>query len=218
MLKDGAVSLRRWLVASLRLGGGAGGGSGPETLDAVNDDAIKSALASVCAQSPAIDPAASLRNMRWLGFFGDRTLPPPESGRLNGGDHTTAPPLDVLSHLLQSEPGMGYATDGSGKQERDMALMRHVVRAEYPAEGGRPVRKVRIDSTLIEYGSDVAGGDSAMARTVGYCSAVAAQLVLDGRLSGLSGCATPVQREVYEPLLEGLEAHGIKMEEEEVEE
>jgi hypothetical protein len=51
-------------------------------------------------------------------------------------------------------------------------------------------------------------GDSAMARTVALPAAVAARLVVDGRIASV-GVRIPVDPEIYEPVLSALEPMGI---------
>jgi saccharopine dehydrogenase (NADP+, L-glutamate forming) len=103
-------------------------------------------------------------------------------------------PLDVLEMLmlkrLQYEEG-----------ERDMVVLQH----EFVAVDERG-KKQKITSTLIDFG--VPGGDSSMARTVGLPAAVGTRLVLEGRIRR-TGVSVPVHPEVYGPILEELENHGI---------
>jgi len=103
-------------------------------------------------------------------------------------------PLDVLEMLmlkrLQYEEG-----------ERDMVVLQH----EFVAVDDRG-KKQKITSTLIDFG--VPGGDSSMARTVGLPAAVGTRLVLEGRIRR-TGVSVPVHPEVYGPILEELENHGI---------
>lgn len=103
-------------------------------------------------------------------------------------------PLDVLEKLmlkrLQYEEG-----------ERDMVVLQH----EFVAVDERG-KKQKITSTLIDFG--VPGGDSSMARTVGLPAAAGTRLVLEGRIRR-TGVSVPVHPEVYGPILEELENHGI---------
>ena len=109
-------------------------------------------------------------------------------------------PLDTLVALLTSKPEMSFAAG-----ERDMALMRHEVRASFP-DGTEEAHS----ATLIEY-ADLVKGHTAMAHTVGYTAALAALLILDGGVEGVSGVQRPITRRFYGPLLAGLEAEGIAM-------
>lgn len=120
---------------------------------------------------------------------------------LPAGPHT---PLDLfaylLSHKLKYQPG-----------EQDMVVLSHEIKTK--DKRGEEVHT----STLISYGTQVADmffkGErpaSAMARTVGYPVAIAALLVVDEAIS-LRGVHGPLRREIYEPVLEGLEEVGIRM-------
>ena len=68
---------------------------------------------------------------------------------------------------------------------------------------GRPGTRI---STLVAFGEP--SGDSAMARTVALPAAVAARLVVDGRIASV-GVRIPVDPEIYEPVLSALEPMGI---------
>ena len=72
-------------------------------------------------------------------------------------------------------------------------------------------RREKIMSTLIDYGDP--GGDSSMARTVGLPAAVGTRLILDGKIRR-KGVCLPVHPEIYEPILEDLEAHSLSFKEE----
>jgi saccharopine dehydrogenase-like NADP-dependent oxidoreductase len=121
--------------------------------------------------------------LRWAGLFTGRRLEIPE-----------AAPIDVLCGRLAD--ALAYAPG-----ERDMIVLRHefgVVDAD-----GRDATRV---STLVAFGDP--GGDSAMARTVSLPAAVAARLILDGRITA-TGVRIPVDAEIYEPVLDALEPMGI---------
>jgi saccharopine dehydrogenase (NADP+, L-glutamate forming) len=91
-------------------------------------------------------------------------------------------------------------------EERDLVVMQHELTTQVGNE------KEYLSSSLVEYGQ--VGGFSAMARTVGYPVAVAAELILDGKVEGLSGVLTPTIPELYEPMLNRLEkVAGIKFSE-----
>jgi len=76
--------------------------------------------------------------------------------------------------------------------ERDMIVLQHEFLTR--TESGRTERIV---STLIDYG--IPGGDSSMSRTVGLPAAI--------------GVHVPVHPEIYGPILEELEALGVRFEE-----
>lgn len=131
-----------------------------------------------------------LESMEWLGFLSEGE--PFARG---------ASVLDSFSALLEKK--LRYE-----EGERDMVVMQHDLVVE--RAGSRGERR-RVRSTLIEYGE--AGGWSAMAKTVGYPVAVAAELILEGAVR-VRGVRAPVERAVYEPLLARLESTaGIRFKE-----
>lgn len=90
--------------------------------------------------------------------------------------------------------------------ERDMIVLRH----EFLAGSGSG-RTEKIVSTLVDYG--VPGGASSMSRTVGLPAAIAARLVLEGKIRR-NGVEVPVHPEIYVPILEELRTLGIRFTEE----
>jgi len=126
---------------------------------------------------------AVMKRFFWAGLFSDRPL-----------GSTKMAPIDALSDRLAVS--MAYA-----QGERDMIVLRHEFGIVDP--DGRPGTRV---STLVAFGEP--GGDSAMARTVALPAAVAAGLILDGRIAS-TGVRIPVDPEIYEPVLDALEPMGI---------
>lgn len=120
----------------------------------------------------------------WLGLFSDRPLPAEKIA-----------PLDVLCTLFLEK--CSYDPN-----ERDMIILHHDFRAEYP---DKPAE--RITSTLIDYG--IPGGDSSMSRTVGLPAAMATKLILEGKID-MAGVHIPVEPRIYEPVLAELETENIK--------
>jgi saccharopine dehydrogenase-like NADP-dependent oxidoreductase len=116
--------------------------------------------------------------MDWLGLFGNDPLPCEKSS-----------PMDVLGGRLLEK--LQYR-----EGERDMIVLHHEFRAEYPKG-----RKERITSTLIDFG--IPRGDSAMSRTVSLPAAIAARLMLEGRIKE-TGVHIPVNPLIYEPVLDEL--------------
>ena len=149
--------------------------------------------------SDGVDPKADLANhlgipadakpiadLEWLGLFSDDPLPE--------GANTY---LDVVAQRMLSK--MEYASG-----ERDMLVMQH----EFVVE--RPDRKERITSTMVDYG--IPNGDSSMSRLVGLPAAIAARLILLGKIAP-TGVQTPVIPEIYEPVLAELATLGVSFRE-----
>jgi saccharopine dehydrogenase-like NADP-dependent oxidoreductase len=131
--------------------------------------------------------AKPLTDLEWLGFFSDGVVP--EGART---------PIDILTARMESK--MRYKPG-----ERDMLIMQHEFIAEYPE------RREAITATMIDYG--IPYGDTSMSRTVGLPAAIAARMILQGEIDGLSGVHVPVIPEIYEPVLAELEKVGISLEE-----
>lgn len=132
--------------------------------------------------------APVLDRLAWLGLYDDEPVP-----------FAHGSPLDVLTARMVER--LQYM-----RGERDMIALRHefLVRR---ADG----RLEHIQSTLIDYG--VPGGDSSMSRTVGLPVAIAARLVLEGRIRR-TGVLIPTFPEAYLPILAELRTLGIEFREE----
>jgi saccharopine dehydrogenase (NADP+, L-glutamate forming) len=139
------------------------------------DADLRSELASTLGVDPSFD---TMMRMDWLGLLDDRLLP-----------DTAKSPLDSLAALMLEK--MPFHRD-----ERDLCVMQHEIEGTYPSG-----ERQQVTSTLVEYGQP--GGDSAMARTVGLPAAIAAAMILDGRISD-RGVLVPVLPSIYEPILDEL--------------
>jgi saccharopine dehydrogenase (NADP+, L-glutamate forming) len=141
-------------------------------------------LAARVAEILDVDVASdTITRMEWLGLFTDDPIP--------WDDLPTRSPLDALaSRMLPLMPLV--------KGERDLCIMQHEIVGEY-ASGAREA----ITSTLVAFGEP--GGDSAIARTVGLPAAIAATMVLDGRIAD-RGVLAPVLPSIYVPVLDELAA------------
>ena len=131
--------------------------------------------------------SVTIKKMAWLGLLSEHKVP-----------LSDASPFDLFAHLMQKKL---IFKDG----EVDLLVQHH----EFIAEFGQD-RKEKITATMVETG--VPGEDSAMARTVGLPAAIAAGLILKGKIT-LSGVRIPVAPEIYEPVLTELGTMGIGFEE-----
>jgi len=127
--------------------------------------------------------AVTIKKMAWLGLLSDIKVP-----------LSDASPFDLFAYLMQKKL---IFEDG----EVDLLMQHH----EFIAAFGQD-RKKKITATMVEKG--IPGEDSAMARTVGLPAAIAAGLILKGKIP-LSGVRIPVVPEIYEPVLAELETMGI---------
>jgi alpha-aminoadipic semialdehyde synthase len=139
--------------------------------------------------------------LQWLSLHGSSsnvTMPPVPTQPLA--------PLDIFAYLLANR--LKYES-----YEKDMVVLHHefIVPSNNTGEISKHVKEEEVyTSQLIAYGTSEA---SAMARTVGIPVALAALLVLDGRVA-LRGVHGPMDKSVYRPVLNGLEEVGIGMKEE----
>ena len=90
------------------------------------------------------------------------------------------------------------------KDERDMVLMHHEIHGIF----GDDVVEVH-NSSLQVFGDEKM---TAMSKTVGYTTAIAAELILDGTIQK-KGLLLPTQKEIFIPCLNALEQEGLKFEE-----
>ncbi len=91
--------------------------------------------------------------------------------------------------------------------EKDMIVMYHKFGYELKGE------KKQIDSKLVVLGENQT--HTAMAKTVGLPVAMATLKILNGKIT-TPGVQIPINREVYEPILEELKSYGINFKEYEV--
>jgi saccharopine dehydrogenase (NAD+, L-glutamate forming) len=86
------------------------------------------------------------------------------------------------------------------EDDKDMIVMHHKFGYELKGE------KKQIESTMVHIGKDQ--NQTAMAKTVGLPVAIATLAILNRKIT-TPGVQIPITKEVYEPILKELEAHGI---------
>ncbi|XP_072856648.2 alpha-aminoadipic semialdehyde synthase, mitochondrial [Pogona vitticeps] len=123
-----------------------------------------------------------LEAVEWLGLLGDEPVPAAET--IVGA---------LAKHM---EAKLFYGTD-----ERDMIVMRTEIGIKHPS-GHLEDKYVN----LVVYGDTK--GYSAMAKTVGYPTAIAAKMVLDGEIN-TKGMVIPLTKNIYGPILQRVQAEGI---------
>jgi len=131
--------------------------------------------------------AAAVKRLEWLGLLSEELLP------ANAND-----PLTQLNAIMLKKLSMDA-------KDRDMVIMHHEFTAEFP--GGTTEN---LTSTLLDYG--IPGGDTSVARTVALPAAIAAKMILAGRLK-TPGIFIPVEPFIYEPILNELETLRIRFHE-----
>ncbi len=132
--------------------------------------------------------AHAMKAMEWLGIFENK----PMNRRLDT-------PFEVTSDLMIGKMMLG-------EKERDMVAMQHVFLSSYP-DGKREV----IKSSMLDFGTP--DTDTAIARTVALPAAVGVEMVLEQEIT-VKGVYIPVIPEIYNPILNSLEAMDIRMQEE----
>ncbi len=131
-----------------------------------------------------------MKKLDWLGLFSKKKI----------GLHNATPAL-ILENLLLKK----WKLEPS---DRDIIVMQHEF--DYKLDG----KKFRRFSTLILEGKDAE--DTAMAKLVGLPLGIFAKLVMLGKVQA-RGVHIPVQKEVYEPVLQELEEYGVVFREREEE-
>jgi saccharopine dehydrogenase-like NADP-dependent oxidoreductase len=136
------------------------------------------------------EESEEMEKIKWLGFFEDEKIGLPN-----------ATPAQILQQLLERKwilsPG-----------DKDMVIMQHQFKYEVDGEIKSLV------SSLIINGED--GLHTAMAKSVGLPLAVAAKLVVQGKIVP-RGVQIPVWKEIYGPVMEELKSLGIEFKEQEPE-
>lgn len=137
----------------------------------------------------ALNPVGEeMKRLTWSGFFSEETI---------GLEKAT--PAQVVEHILAKKWKLKI-------EDRDMIVMWH--RFVFVEQG----KEREIQASLIAKGDDAV--HTAMAKTVGLPLAIAAKLLLQGKLQE-RGVVVPIMRTLYEPILKELSELGINMNEEE---
>lgn len=143
------------------------------------------------AHTLGLDPNGEvMAKLDWLGLFGRERI------GVQG-----LSPAATLQHLLEAKWKLAPA-------DKDMVVMWH--RFRYTVEDLHQ----ELQASLVVLGDDPVR--TGMAKTVGLPLAFAARLVLGGAVKG-RGVLLPITPEIYDPILDALEAAGIVFNEEEVE-
>ena len=134
-----------------------------------------------------ISPTGTImKKLIWLGLFSDEKI---------GQNFQT--PMHVMTDLIKKKLPLPEG-------QRDMVILHHDIIADY----GENRKRERTISTLVDYG-DPKAKFTAIAKTVGAPAAIAAKLVLTGKLN-LTGCHIPTHTDIYPTVLEELKTLGIE--------
>lgn len=125
--------------------------------------------------------------MEWLGLFSNEKIPV-----------SLGSTFDLTSDLMLEKMMLP-------KGARDMVIMLHSFLVEKP-DGKKEV----IKSRLLDFATSE---DTSIARTVALPAAIAVKMILDGEIKS-TGVHIPIDKAIYEPVLNELESMGIAMVEE----
>lgn len=120
----------------------------------------------------------------YLELFSDKKITMPEGT-----------PAQLLQALLEEKWKLG-------ENDKDMIVMQH--QFEYSVKDQDAIQKK--ESSLVVIGKDQQY--TAMALTVGLPLAITVKNFLTGKFK-LSGVQIPIHKEIYEPMLQELEEHGV---------
>lgn len=124
-----------------------------------------------------------MKKLEWLGLFSKRRI-----------KVKNATPALILENLLLEKWALQ-------PQDRDMVIMQHVFEYELNR------RKRKLTSTLVMKGEN--SDDTAMSRLVGLPLGIFVKLLMLGKIS-TTGVNIPTMPEVYEPVMQELEALGVR--------
>lgn len=130
-----------------------------------------------------------MKRLTWLDLFEDTPIP-----------LTDASPAQILQHILEQKFSLAPG-------DKDMIVMWH--RFDYELDG----KTHELHSSMVAIGEDPTY--TAMSNTVGLPVAIAAKMILNGRID-LTGIQLPIIPEVYDPILDELNTLGIAFSEYEV--
>lgn len=130
-----------------------------------------------------------ISKIEWLGFFDNTKI-----------DLESATPAEVLQKLLESK----WLLE---EDDKDMIVMQH--QFIYELNGAEH----ELHSSFVTLGEDQTY--TGMAKTVGLPVGIATKLILKGIIKG-EGVKVPVEKDIYNPVLNELENHGIEFVEEEI--
>ena len=128
-----------------------------------------------------------VKKLDWLGLFDDVQV------SINSGTNSNLL-VDLMLKKLAYEP-----------HEKDMIIIHNEMVIEFPDR-----KEKRISSMLVE---GIPNGDSAMASAVSLPPAIAAKLILEGKITR-NGVCMPTTKEMYEPILEEMESFGFSFKKE----
>ena len=128
-----------------------------------------------------------VKKLDWLGLFDNVQI------SINSGTNSNLL-VDLMLKKMSYEP-----------HEKDMIIVHNEMIVEFPDR-----KEKQISSMLVE---GIPYSDSAMSRAVSLPPAIAAKLILDGKITR-KGVCIPSTKEMYEPILEEMETLGFSFKKE----
>ncbi|MBL7859292.1 MAG: saccharopine dehydrogenase NADP-binding domain-containing protein [Cyclobacteriaceae bacterium] len=147
-------------------------------------DTHKSVEEKLCAQLKLDARGAEIQKLSWSGFFDKERI-----------GLSTGTPAQILEHILNKKWKLQ-------ETDRDQIVMWH----RFVYEIG--IHQKEIQATLVATGDDAV--HTAMAKTVGLPLGIAAKLLLQGKIQQ-RGVVVPMQKEIYNPILQELKTRGIAL-------
>ena len=132
--------------------------------------------------------AYAIKALEWLGLFSEQKM-----------NRTIDSPFEITSDLMIAKMVLE-------PEERDMVVMQHVFLASYPDDSKEVIR-----SHMLDFGTPAT--DTSIARTVALPAAIGAEMILNRQIN-VKGVYRPTIPEIYNPILDQLEALDIRMVEE----
>jgi len=128
-----------------------------------------------------------IMKLDWLGLFDNVQI------SINRGTNSNLL-VDLMLKRMAYEP-----------YEKDMIIVHNEMIVEFPDR-----KEKRISSMMNE---GIPYGDSAMSRAVSLPPAIAAKLILEGKITN-TGVCIPSSKEMYEPILNEMETFGFSFKKE----
>lgn len=168
---------------------GVGSMSHVDFIQSFLDNNTVSVQEKLCSLFKLTPDGEEMKRLRWSELFSDEKI---------GLEIGT--PAQVLEHILNKKWKLNAG-------DKDFVVMWH--RFKYALNG----KQKEIQAHLTTTGDDEI--NTAMAKTVGLPLAIAARLLVEGKIKQ-RGVAIPVTKEIYDPILASLGEMGVRLVEEEI--
>jgi saccharopine dehydrogenase-like NADP-dependent oxidoreductase len=157
------------------------------TASFLDDSNINTVQRISCRYLNISESSDEMIKLKWLGIFSNEKI------GMNGT------PAQIIQKLITEKWKLR-------PEDKDMIVMQHQFEYEMNGKTGKTI------SSLVVKGEDQQ--HTAMAKTVGLPLAIAATLILEGKLT-IKGVKIPTEQEIYQPVLADLKNSGIEFKTEE---